>query len=187
MLLQEFKEQGLLLNTNFLSDASETGVVGYRGDLVLSEGEPADEKGHSKPSSDVLRGAVLLEQEGKLACIIGSLDDVNSITLLADKYASDFSKDMKALLFVVNIPEPMQVELAGINFILLPLVQGVPWNEVIEELGLEKSDFKGQSAADKIVTVYKELQDYRAKANTLGIEEALASATDLKRETWGAV
>ena len=41
---------------------------------------------------------------------------------------------MKALLYVVNIAAPVKVELAGIEFVLIPLVQGLPWNEAIDEL-----------------------------------------------------
>ena len=45
MLLDNYEQQGLLFNMNFKSSASETGTVGYRGELVLVEGEVADEQG----------------------------------------------------------------------------------------------------------------------------------------------
>jgi hypothetical protein len=52
-----------------------------------------------------------------------------------------------------------QVESECVMVTVIPLVQGVSWNEVIDELALGKSDFKGQKPADKIITVYKELQN----------------------------
>lgn len=187
MSLQELNDQGLFFNTNFLSNTSTDGMVGYRGELILIEGEIGDAKGHAKPPVEVMRGAIILEKAGEFVFLVGALDEVESINLLIEKYKTKFAKDMKALLYIVNLAEPMQVDIDGINFVLIPLVQGVTWNEVIDELALEKSDFKGQSAADKIVTVYNEFQSYSPKYKTASLDEALACITDKKREAWGAV
>jgi hypothetical protein len=88
---------------------------------------------------------------------------------------------------VVNLERSVVVEAEGVEFILIPLLQGVPWNEVIDELGLEKSDFKGQSAADKIVTLYDELAAYKPKYGAVSLGELHQLATDEVREGWGAV
>ena len=61
------------------------------------------------------------------------------------------------------------------------------WNEVMDELALEKSDFKGLSAADKVVTLYKELSGYKPKYPHVSLDEALSNTTDAVREAWGAV
>lgn len=187
MSLQAISDQRLLFNTNFLSKTSEDSMMGFRGELILVEGETGDNKGHSKPPVEVMRGAVILDKNEELILVVGALDDVASITKFVEKYKPHFASDMKVLLYIVNITEPMQVAIDGINFVLIPLVQGVPWNEVIEELGLLKSDFKGQSAADKIVTLYNEFQSYSPKYKTGTLDEALAAKTDAKREAWGAV
>ena len=176
MSLQVVNDQGFFFNTNILSKSSKEDMVGYRGELVLVEGGIGDTKGNAKPPIEVMRGAAILEK-----------DELEAINHLVDKYKQYLSREMKALLYVVNITEPMQVEIEGINFVLIPLVQGVPWNEVIDELSLEKSDFKGQSAADKIVTVYNEFKSYSPKCKTVTLAEALGSVTDKKREAWGAV
>ena len=187
MSLQELSDQGLFFNTNFLSKTGTEGIVGYRGELILVEGEVGDAKGHAKPPVEVMRGAVILEKDGEFVFLVGALDEVEALPRLIEKYQAYFSKDMKALIYVVNLTTPMQVEIEGLNFVLIPLVQGVPWNEVIDELALEKSDFKGQSAADKIVTVYNEFKSYSPKYKTATLDEALASIADIKREAWGAV
>ncbi|MET0055383.1 MAG: hypothetical protein ABW108_11275, partial [Candidatus Thiodiazotropha sp. 6PLUC10] len=162
MPLQQFNEDGLLFNTNFLDQTSTSGLYAYRGELVLVKGEVADDKGHTKPPVDVMRGAILLGDE-KIKLLIGAIDDVASLNTLVEKYKADFSPEMKALLYVVNIEDPAQVEIEGITFVLIPMTQGVPWNETIDELGLEKSDFKGQSSADKLVTLLDEMQSYKPK------------------------
>ncbi|MES9846114.1 MAG: hypothetical protein ABW162_02135 [Candidatus Sedimenticola sp. PURPLELP] len=186
MPLEKYNESGLLFNSNFLEKTSTDGITGYRGELVLVQGEIADAKGHHKPPVEVMRGAILLADE-KLNLMIGAIDDVSFITHLVEKYQNDFSDDMLALLYVVNISEPAQVEVGGVNFVLIPLVQGVTWNEVLDELALEKSDFKGQSAADKIITLYDEMQSYKPKYPSLTLDDVLESATDTVREGWGAV
>jgi hypothetical protein len=186
MPLQQFKDDGLLFNTNFLEQTSTAGLYAYRGELVLIEGEIADEKGHTKPPVEVMRGAVLLGDE-KLTLLIGAIDDVALINTLIEKYKALFSPDMKALLYVVNIDAPAQVEIEGITFVLIPLLQGVPWNEAIDELALEKSDFKGQSSADKLKTMLNEMKSYKPKYPVTTLPEVLGSATEATRENWGAV
>lgn len=185
MLLNNYNDAKLMSNSNFLSETSSQGVFAYRGDLVLVEGG-TDDKGHSKPPLAIIRGVALLA-DTKLKMLVGSLDQLSLINTFLEKYKTDFDPEMKVVLYVVNIEKPVQVVIEGINFVLIPLVQGVPWNEVIEELSLEKSDFKGQSPADKMLTLYDNLQDYAPKYPTVTLDEALSSATETVRELWGAV
>lgn len=186
MVLEQYKDSGLLFNTNFLEQTSEAGTWGYRGELVLVEGEVADARGHVKPPVEVMRGVVLLGDE-KLKLVVGAIDQMASLQTFIDKYQDDFSPDMTALIYVVDLSLSCQVGIEGIKFLLIPLIQGVPWNEVIDELGLEKSDFKGQSAADKIVTLLDELKNYKPKYPEISLDEAMSSVTDVVREGWGAV
>lgn len=186
MLLNSYKDSGLLFNTNFVDETSTAGLFGFRGELVLVQGEVADDKGHHKPPVEVMLGAVLLADE-KIKLLIGQLEDIASLPTLAEKYSDDFAPDVIVLVYVVNLSSELQVKIGATNFVLIPLVQGVPWNEVIDELGLEKSDFKGQSSADKIVTLYDEMKGYKPKYPEGSLDDALASVTEAKREGWGAV
>ena len=81
------------------------------------------------------RGAVLLADD-KLRMLVGGLDDVADIPVLVEKYGADFAAGMKAMLFIVNLKDTMKLELNGASLVLIPLVQGVPWNEAMEELAL---------------------------------------------------
>jgi hypothetical protein len=186
MPLDKYKDAGLLFNVNFLEKTSEAGLFGYRGELILVEGGAGDAMGHAKPPLEVMRGVVMLADD-KVKMIVGALDQLELLTTFIEKYQGDFASDMKAVMFVVNIKNRSQVVIDGINFILIPLVQGVTWNEIIDELALEKSDFKGQSSADKILTVYNELQSYNPKSPTVSLDEALAATTAAVRAEFGAV
>jgi hypothetical protein len=185
-ILQNYKESSLLFNDNFLEQTSESGLWGYRGELVLIKGEVADDKGHLKPPVEIIRGVTILGDD-KMRLLIGALDRLEQLQTFVDKYQGDFADDMLAVLFVVDIKDPVKVELAGVTFVLIPLVQGVPWNEMIDELGLEKSDFKGQSPADKIVTMRDEIKTYKPKYPQVGFDEALGSTIEQVRVSWGAV
>jgi hypothetical protein len=186
MSLDRYKAEGLLFNQNFFEDTSEAGLKGYRGELVLVEGGIADEKGHAKPPVDVMRGVAILGGE-KMQLVIGAIDDIKSLQTFVEKFGADFAADMIAVIYVVNIENPAQVSIGDQNFVLIPMQQGVPWNEIIDELALEKSDFKGMSAADKIVKLRDELKDYEPNYPSLPFEEVAAAATDATREGWGAV
>lgn len=185
-LLESYNKSGLLFNSNFLEPTSKSGTFAYRGELVLVEGEVADAKGHAKPPLEVMRGVVLLADD-KLNMVIGAIDKAEFINNFIDKYSGDFKENMACVLFIVNIDKAVQVEVDGIKFVLLPLVQGVPWNEILDELALEKSDFKGQSSANKVLTVFDEIQSYKPKYPIVELDEVLSQATDTVREVWGAI
>lgn len=188
MLLDKYEQQGLLFNMNFNSAASDAGTFAYRGELILIEGEVADDQGRRKPPIAISRHTVLLEKDSKLTMAVGFIDDLALLENFIDKFGNDFSDDMCALFYVVNITAPMQVKLNGVNFILIPLTDGIAWNEMAEELGLEKSDFKGQSPADKIVTAYDELKTYKPKyIEVASFDEAMGMTADIKREARGQV
>lgn len=56
--LEQYKNDYLLINSNFLSETGTDGVFGYRGGRVLIEGEAGDAKGYARPPVEVLRGSV---------------------------------------------------------------------------------------------------------------------------------
>jgi len=188
MLFDSYDEKQLLINTNFKAKADADHIFGYRGELVLIEGEVADSQGRKKAPHAVVRNAVLLSVDEKLQFICGCLDHLEQLSLLVEKYKADFAGDMGALLFVVDITKPMQIELEGVNFVLIPMVEGIAWIELCDLLGLDKSDFKGQSSAQKIVTAYNDFKGYKAKGEVLSLDAAKAFVNpDLKREGYGAI
>lgn len=186
MLLEKYKSDNLLINSNFLSETGTSGTFGYRGELVLIEGGTGDAKGHAKPPLEVMRGAVLLAGD-KLKMVVGALDDIAHAETFFEKYKSDLEADAQILLFVVNIRSNLQIDADGQLLTCIPMQSGIPWNEAIDELRLEKSDFKGQSPADKIVTLWDAMKDWQPRAEKVSMQEALGRAEDIKREVFGAV
>lgn len=185
MLLTRYEQDQLLFNANLKGKTSQADGEAYRGDLVLEEGEIADAQGRRKPPHSVVKQAVLLAAAGKLVFVSGFMEKIGSLPLFVDKYGKDFADGMPAILFVENIAKPMQVDYRGVGYALIPLLEGenTVWNELLDLLALEKGDFKGQSAEDKVITVCDAVKkDFKPNYPKPSYEEALTQAVAVKKE-----
>jgi len=187
MLLDNYKSQDLLTLQTVFGETSESGSYAFRGDLVLKEGVMPENSDKRMPPELVMAECVILADNDKIKFMSGSLDEVADLELLINKYSPDFSDDCKLLFFVVNASKDMQVEMNGFKISLIVLREGMAWNEIMEVLYIEKSDLKGQSPQDKVLTVYKTMNEYKPKSDLVSYEEALTCVTEAKRQAWGAV
>lgn len=173
MIIKKYEQDGLLLNISFAEESTNSGYAGFRGRLALAIGEIADEAGNRKPPNVVMEHVVLMSKDDKLVLAAGSLNKLAELNNFVDMYKDDFSPDMLAIMYVVDLTEPLQVELEGINFALIPMQEGITWNELLDEAGLEKSDLKKMSSADKVYAVWDEIKGYKAKGSSVSMDEAL--------------
>ena len=186
MLLKRYEP--LLFNANFTETSSNGQYVAYRGELALREGEITDAQGRRKPPTEVLKQVAVLGEGDSLKFLTGSLDALAQLPDLLAQFSADISADTAVVLFVVDAKKEMALEVNGAKVYLVGLSEGMAWNELIDLLALEKSDFKGQSAADKVVTLYKAVLDYKpSKFPVVSVEEAMTASNGAKREMWGAV
>lgn len=185
MLLDRYEP--LFFNANFKEAASQPGWAAYRGELVITEGEVADAQGRRKPPQALLKQAALLAAGDELKLITGSLDELQYFPPLVEKYGADFKPGLLAVFFTVNIDKPFVAPTLGVPVVFIPLVQGMAWNELIDLVALEKGDFKGQSSADKVLTLYNALKDHKFKYPEVELGQALGQTNNAKRETHGAI
>ena len=179
--------ESLFFNANFKEKASDAALVAYRGELILQEGEVADANGRRKPPTEVLKQAVLLADAAGLKLVSGSLDELQQFPFLLEKAGADFNADTIAVFFTVNIPKGFVAAVNGATVAFIPLVQGMVWTELSDLVALDKGDFKGLSAADKVVTVYNALKTHKFKYPELSVDEAMKTTNNAKRETHGAI
>lgn len=173
MLLESYQEKGLLTVTLVKGETGKAGVYAYRGDLVLKEGalrEGSDTD--RKPPEALFIHSALIIAEDKIKFINGLLPTLDLLPVFVEKYKADIASDCVALIYVENISKPLQVELEGVIYKLLPYKEGLVWNEILEELYIEKSELKGQSAEDKVAIAYAAAKDYKAKGALVSYAEA---------------
>ena len=129
----------------------------YRGDLVLELGEVGDALGHRKPPTATIKNTIVLAENDKIKLYVGSLDELALLPKLLNYYQADFADNVRIILFVVNINKPLVIEINSLSIAAIGMQEGLIWNELIDIAALDKSDFKGQSASEKIITVYLSL------------------------------
>lgn len=185
MALDKYEQEGLLFNINFKEKDGDT--TAYRGELVLVEGEIADAQGRRKPPVAIVRQAVMLSKGDKVSMAAGFVDTLELLKAFVEKYSADFAEGMKSIFYVVNITKPMQIDFGSASITAIPLTDGMVWTEVVDELALEKSDFKGQSAAEKVNTLYEAFDDYSPKYDVVSAADADTFTADIKREARGPV
>lgn len=187
MSIARYEAENLFFNANFKEATSDGSGLAYRGELILKEGEIADAQGRRKPPSDVMKQAICFDVGGAVKLFAGSLDELQQLPLLAEKFGKDMGPDTLAIVFVVNLTRPMKVLLEGASYIAIPLTEGVTWNELSDIAALDKGDFKGLSAADKVQTLYQALQSHRFTFPDTQYADALSNTNHAKRNSWGAV
>ncbi len=173
MLLETYQAKGLLTVTLVNGATSTPGVYAYRGDLVLKEG--ALREGSTvdrKPPEAFLVHSALIVENDKIKFLNGLLLTLDLLPVLVEKYKADIAPDCSTLIYVENIGKSMQVELEGVTYKLLPFKQGLVWNELLEELYIEKSELKNKSAEDKVAIAYAAAKTHNLKAPSLTFAEA---------------
>ena len=186
MLLNTYKENELFSLTNVLGEPS-AGKEAFRGDLVIELGDMHESSQTRNPPKKVLEQAVLFIDGGKISFLGGYLVDIALLGDLVEKFSSDFADDMTAVIYVFNIDAPMQVEASGVTFSIVPMTQGLVWNELLDLVYLDKSDLKGQSPEEKVETVAGERGEVKAKGDILDIVAAAAKSNGAVRELDGPV
>ncbi|WP_333874650.1 hypothetical protein [Methylobacter sp.] len=173
MLLETYEDKGLLTVTLVNGQTSTAGVYAYRGDLVLKEGSlrEGSTTDRKPPEALFIHSALIIEGD-KIKFINGLLPTLDLLPVFVEKYKADIAADCIALIYVENISKGLQVELEGITYKLLPFKEGLVWNEILEELYIEKSELKGQSAEDKVAIAYAAAKSYNPKTPLVTFAEA---------------
>ncbi len=183
MLLETFNDQGLLLITSVIGETTETGKFAFRGDLVLKEGELREGSDRDrKPPEFVIHQAVVLSSEQSMIFVSGLFYELDQIEKFVAKYKEALTPETVLMFYVENIDAKMKLAYEGLTFQLLPYTEGMIWNELLDTLYLEKSDLKGQSAEDKVMTVFDAAKDFDVKTDALTLAAALEKTIIVDKE-----
>lgn len=119
--------------------------------------------------------------------ISGSIDELQQFPFVLEKFGPGFNAGTVAVFFTVNIPKAFIAKVNSATVAFIPLVQGMVWNELADLVALDKGDFKGLGAAEKVVTVFNAFKGYQFKYPEVSVDEALKTTNNAKRETHGAI
>lgn len=186
MLFDRYKEEELVwLNT--MAGETSQGNFAFRGDLIVTPGALNEAAKKRNPPEAIIKEAVMLFKDDKIAMVVGNFADVFELPQFAEKFGADLADDCKPVFFVDNLKDSALLEIGGRQYTLITFRSGVIWNELLDLVYLEKSDLKSQKSEDKIETVYEAFQSYKPKYATSTLDDVLANRTDAKREAWGAI
>ena len=167
MLLESYNRKGLLSITSVLGATTESG-----------KGSERDRK----TPEFVIHQSVVLASDDKLLFVGGLCYELDKLNLFVEKYKDDLTSDTILLFYVENIAEKMKVSFEGFTFQLVPYPDGMVWNELLELLYIEKSDLKGQSAEDKVITLFEAAKGFDTKTTAISFEEALEKTVEVVKD-----
>ena len=171
VLFDHYLEIGRLFNSNFIEEGRD-GRYAYRGDLIL-EGDfdrPANER---RPPSLLMTQVALLAHDSKLVMVLGALSHLADLETFLGVYGPDLSSDAAMIFFVRDVPTPLVLTLDGRTIQLQPNDDTLVWNDLLDLLGLEKSDLKKLSPADRVGLVAAELREFRSRGSVVDWAGAL--------------
>ncbi|EIJ41171.1 hypothetical protein BegalDRAFT_0249 [Beggiatoa alba B18LD] len=185
--LENIKAQNLTWQVSICEKAESSDALVYRGDLILQEGKLTVHNTRGTPEA-LIKQVVLTAHGEKVTFFAGHLTKLEHVNLFIEKYLGMFEVGTPLYFFVENIKEKLVTDIQGHATYLYPLVEGVVWNEFAEMVGLEKGDFKGLGAGDKVVKVANEAKTLKPKNMTaVSLEEALARTVVVHKEMRGPI
>ncbi len=184
MLLEGYNTNGFISITSVLGATSQAGTIAFRGDLTLKKGEFREGSDvDRKPPEFVIQQAIILESGEKLIFVAGLILELSTLKIFLQEYKADLTTDTVFLFYVKNIAENLKVECDGMTFQLIAYQEGMIWNELLELLYIEKGDLKGQSAEDKVVTVFDEAKSFDTKKEAISLDAALDKTIVVKKSS----
>ena len=123
MLLDRYEQY--FFNSNFREAASDAGWEGYRGELVVIEGEVAGDPGRRQPAGALFKQATVLAQGDELKLISGSLEELQHWPHFMEKFGVDLTPATIAVMFTVNIPKSFVSTINGCMGVFLSLTEGL--------------------------------------------------------------
>lgn len=187
MLFDTFSESSLLCNVSVTGATSESGTIAFRGDMIIVEGDIADAQGRRLPPKSTVKQAVALAKNDKMFFISGAVDDVKSIPAFIDRYKDTFADDVLIIFYTRNLGKGIFTTINGVPCTLSPHDEGAVWSMLMDDFRLEKSDFKGQSAEDKCITMYEGETDFKPKFEEVDFTCVSDYTIEVKREARGPV
>lgn len=183
-VLEYVKENNLAWQASFNGEL-ENLLFGYRGSLIVEPGKQLSADRVLPPKIQVKQVLMVCDDTIKfLACELESFDHFEP---MYEKYKAFFTPESKVILFVIDLDDEGVFEYDGVTFNAVVLDESSVWNEMLDIVGLEKSELKKASPAQKIETVYDEVIEEDLGLKHRSYEQMQALKSNTKKVMLGAV
>jgi hypothetical protein len=187
MLFDTFKEQELVWQSN-VSGETSCSKYAFRGDLAVTLGDMHEASKTRNQPKCVFESANILVDGDQFIFVAGSLLSLDDIPAFIERFGPYIADDVKVMLYVVDAGKPAKVIYEGKQLYISSYEDSTVWQLMMDDLYVEKSDMKGQSPEDKLVTMYEACKDYKPKYEEMSYEDALGyKVAGAKRAIHGAV
>lgn len=187
MLLEQYQKQERLQNSGVKGATTQPNTFAFRGDLVLEQGDIADVQGRRLPPKSVVKQAAVLIVNDKIQFLCGNIVDLAGLELLAGLYAEDFAADICLFMYAENIKSAMKVSLNGLTYTCLPIEETAVWSALMDDLRLDKEDFKGCTNEDKVLVMYAGAKQYPYKGDIFTFSDALGMRVEVAKSHRGPI
>ena len=187
MLLEQYQQLERLQNSGVKGATTEANTFAFRGDLVLEQGDIADVQGRRLPPKSVVKQVALLVVNDKIKFLCGNVHDLAGLEMMAELYAQDYAPDVCLFMYAENIKKPIKVSLNGFTYTCLPIDEIAVWSALMDDLKLDKEDFKGCTNEDKVIVMYRAAVDYQYKGEVLPFADALGLRVEVAKRERGPV
>jgi len=172
--------EGKLMSPTFSGPTQKTNRYGFRGELGLKF--PPSLAGEKRPP-EIKADQVILAAEGDaLIFLTLHIDSLAYLDNVRECFGSALTPAGKYYIFAgnVDISKKYQVDLDGVTFYVLPLDEATVYNEILDQLYLEKGDLKKLSNEAKIDAITDAAGNSRGGFPITPYAQALAEMGPIK-------
>jgi hypothetical protein len=172
--------EGKLLSPTFSGPTQKTNRYGFRGELGLKF--PPSLAGEKRPP-EVKADQVIFAAEGdSLVFLTLHIASLAHLDLVRETFGAALTPAGKYYIFAgnVDISKKYQIDIEGVTFYILPLDEATVYNEILDQLYLEKSDLKKLSNEGKIDAIVEAAGNSRGGFSSTPYAQALAEMGPVK-------
>ncbi|NCO01054.1 MAG: hypothetical protein GW906_04405 [Epsilonproteobacteria bacterium] len=167
------EENKLQWQPSFKGSLKTAGRFGYRGDLIITQGEFLSPQ-KQLPPKVIFKQALVVADEKSAFLFAANLEDFANFEKAFELYKALLVPTTIVTLFVDNLISDCVFEYEGITVYAFALDESSVWNELISYADLDKKELKRMDADDKLDAIYDGLKVSTLYAAKKTYEEACA-------------
>lgn len=147
------EENRLQWQPSFKGPLDTAGRFGYRGELIITQGEFLSPEKQLPPKT-ILKQAIVVADEKSALFFAANIEDFANFEKAFELYKAILTPATIVTLFVDNLVSDSVFEYEGITIYAFALDESSVWNELISYADLDKKELKRMDADEKLDALY---------------------------------